>query len=107
LSLLLLSRAEALPFDDVGDFGYVIQVKENAADLLRRALMCLPVDVVATGDYQPAERNFRLSRQMLEFCLELGFPVSILERSPLVLRDLDLLEEINQQAPSVVLFSII
>jgi len=28
---------------------------------------------------------------MLELCLELGFPVSVLERSPLVLRDLDLL----------------
>jgi DNA repair photolyase len=40
-------------------------------------------------------------------CLELGFPVSILERSPLVLRDLDLLKEINARAPSVVFFSII
>ena len=40
-------------------------------------------------------------------CLELGFPVSILERSPLVLRDLDLIKEINQRAPSVVFFSMI
>jgi hypothetical protein len=44
---------------------------------------------------------------MLEVCLELGFPVSVLERSPLVLRDLDLLKEINQRAPSVVFFSMI
>jgi hypothetical protein len=44
---------------------------------------------------------------MLEVCLELGFPVSVLERSPLVLRDLDLLQEINQRAPSVVFFSMI
>jgi DNA repair photolyase len=44
---------------------------------------------------------------MLEVCLEQGFPVSVLERSPLVLRDLDLLKEINQQAPSVVFFSMI
>jgi DNA repair photolyase len=36
-----------------------------------------------------------------------GFPVSVLERSPLVLRDLGLLKEINQQAPSVVFFSMI
>jgi DNA repair photolyase len=44
---------------------------------------------------------------MLVVCLELGFPVSVLERSPLVLRDLNLLREINQQAPSVVFFSMI
>jgi hypothetical protein len=31
-----------------------------------------PVDVVGTGDYQPAERKFGLSRQMLQVCLEYG-----------------------------------
>jgi len=82
-------------------------VKENAPELLRRALSRLPVDVVITGDYQPAERRFQVSRRMLEVSLELGFPVSVLERSPLVLRDLDLLKEINQRAPSVVFFSMI
>jgi DNA repair photolyase len=40
------------------------------------------VDVVTTGEYQPAERKFGLPRKMLEVCLELGFPVSGLERSP-------------------------
>jgi DNA repair photolyase len=82
-------------------------VKENAPELLRRALSRLPVDLVMTGDYQAAEKKFEVSRRMLEVCLELGFPVSVLERSPLVLRDLDLLREINQQAPSVVFFSLI
>ncbi len=95
------------PFEEMDDFGYVIQAKENAPDLLRRALSRLPIELVMTGDYQPAERKFGLSRQMVEVCLELGFPVSVLERSPLVLRDLDLIEEINQRAPSVVFFSII
>jgi DNA repair photolyase len=95
------------PFEDLNDFGYVIQVKENAPELLRRGLSRVPVDMVATGDYQAAERKFGLSRRMLEVCLELGFPVSVLERSPLVLRDLDLLQEINDRAPSVVFFSII
>jgi DNA repair photolyase len=95
------------PFEDLNDFGYVIQVKENAADLLRRALSRVPVDVVATGDYQPAEKKFEVSRRMLEVCLALGFPVSVLERSPLVLRDLDLIKEINQRAPSVIFFSMI
>jgi DNA repair photolyase len=44
---------------------------------------------------------------MLEVSLELGFPVSILERSPLVLRDLELVKQINQRAPSVVFFNLI
>ena len=44
---------------------------------------------------------------MLEVCLELGFPVFILERSPLVLRDLDLIQAIHQKARAVVAFSII
>jgi hypothetical protein len=44
---------------------------------------------------------------MLEICRDLGFPVFVLERSPLILRDLDLLQEINSHAPSVVAFSII
>ncbi|MGD8472625.1 MAG: hypothetical protein PVH59_00785 [Anaerolineae bacterium] len=95
------------PFDDPRDFAYRIQVKENAPELLRRALSRVPVDLVMTGDYQPAERKFEISRKMLRLCLELGFPVSVLERSPLVLRDLDLLQEINERSTAVVFFSII
>ena len=44
---------------------------------------------------------------MLEVCHDLGFPVFVLERNPGVLRDLDLLQAINQRSPSVVAFSII
>jgi DNA repair photolyase len=95
------------PYDDPNDFAYVINVKENAPDLLRRGLARAPVDVVFTGDYQPAERKFGLSRQMLQVCLELGFPVFVLERSPLVLRDLDLLQAIHQRARAVAAFSLI
>jgi DNA repair photolyase len=95
------------PFEDLDDFGYIVKIKENAPELLRRALSRAPVDMIATGDYQPAEKKFEMSRRMLEVCLELGFPVSILERSPLVLRDLDLIKEINRRAPSVVFFSLI
>jgi DNA repair photolyase len=95
------------PFDDLDDFGYVIQIKENAPELLRRALSRAPVDVVGTGDYQPAERKFGLSRRMLEVCLDLGFPVFVLERSPLVVRDLDLLQAIDDKAVAMVGFSII
>jgi DNA repair photolyase len=95
------------PYEDPRDFAYRIQVKENAPELLRRALSRAPVDLVMTGDYQPAERKFEVSRKMLEVCRDLGFPVSVLERSPLVLRDLDLLQEIHDRATAVVFFSII
>jgi DNA repair photolyase len=95
------------PHDDPIDFPYVIRAKENAPALLHRALARAPRDVIAIGDYQPAERKYRLTRQMLEVCLELGFPVFILSRSPLVMRDLDLLREINERARAVVAFSAI
>lgn len=95
------------PYEDPGDFAHVIRVKENAPELLRRALGRSPVDMVFTGDYQPVERKFQLSRRMLEVCHELGFPVFVLERSPLVVRDLDMLLGIHERARAVVAFSLI
>jgi len=95
------------PYDSPEDFGSIIKPKQNAATLLRRALSSQPVDLVFTGDYQPAERRFQLSRELLQVCCDLGFPVFVLERSPLVLRDLDVLQSIQAQAPCVVAFSVI
>lgn len=95
-------------YDFEGDeFSHLIKVKQNAPQLLRKVLERIPVDMVFTGDYQPAEGKFELSRAMLEVCLELGFPVFVLTRSPLVTRDLDLLQAINQRSRAVVAFSII
>jgi DNA repair photolyase len=95
------------PYENPHDFPFVIKVKENAPNLLRRALQRAPVDVIFTGDYQPLERKFMLSRKILEVCLDFGFPVMVLERSPLVLRDLDLLQAIEARARAVVAFSIL
>jgi DNA repair photolyase len=95
------------PYESPDEFSRTIKVKENAPELLRKALSRKPVDLVFTCDYQPAERKFGLSRKMLEVCRDLGFPVFILERSPLVTRDLDILCEINNNSPSVSAFSII
>ena len=94
-----------LPYDDPDDFDKVIKVKLNAPELLRKELSRVPVDLISTGDYQPAEREFKLSHQLLEVALETGFPVFILERSPLVTGDLDLIKAINQETFAVVLFS--
>jgi len=59
------------------------------------------------GDWQqPAEDRYRLSRGMLEVALAHGFPLFIVERSPLLALDLDLLAEINRKSSVGVLFSI-
>ena len=85
----------------------VIQVKTNAAELLRKELSRLEPDVIACGDWQrPAEDRYRLSRSMLEVVLELGFPLLVVERSPLLTRDLDLLTEINRRSWVGVLYSL-
>lgn len=84
-----------------------IRVKVNAPELLRKELARLPRDVIACGDWQqPAESRCRLSRQMLEVLRELAFPLFVVERSPLLVRDLDLLVEISRQTWVGVLVSI-
>jgi len=88
-------------------FSQYIKVKTNAPQLLRRELSRVQRDVIAIGDYQPAEARFGLSREMLKVCAELGFPTLILEKSPLVLKDLDVISQINQRSWACVMFSIV
>jgi DNA repair photolyase len=94
-------------YSSPADFSKIIKIKENAPELLRRELSKVPRDIVIVGDYQPIEEKTELSRKMLQTCLDLNFPVSLLEKSPLVLRDLDLIEEISKQSWAAVTFSII
>jgi len=92
---------------DPDTFDTLIQVKINAVELLRKELSRLACDVIVCGDWQhPAEDRYRLSRGMLEVVRNLGFPLFIVERSPLLTRDMDLLVEINRQAWAGVVFSI-
>lgn len=92
---MLAREKDAQGLDD--PFSQYIKVKVNAAELLKRELSRLPKDVIVTGDYQPAEVRFKLSRAMLKVCLDFGFPVLINEKSPFVLRDLDLIKKDKQQ----------
>lgn len=92
---------------DPETFDSVIQVKTNAVELLRGELFSRDPDVINAGDWQqPAEDRYRLSRGMLEVVLEHSFPLFVVERSPLLTRDLDLLLEINEKAWVGVVFSI-
>jgi DNA repair photolyase len=92
---------------DPDTFDTLIQVKVNAVELLKKELAGRDLEIIACGDWQqPAEERYRLSRAMLRIVLDQGFPLFIIERSPLLLRDLDLLTDINRRSWVGVLFSI-
>lgn len=92
---------------DPNTFDQLIQVKINSVELLRKELPRLEPEIISVGDWQsPAESRYRLSRGMLEVVYEHGFPLFVIERSPLLIRDLDLLAAINRQSWVGVLFSI-
>ncbi len=79
-------------------FSEYIRIKENAQQLLRREMKKKPPDLICLDSYQPIETEYRYARKMLEVCLELNFPVFINEKSPLLLRDLDVLEKISKKS---------
>lgn len=79
------------------DFERKILVKHDAPELLRKFLTRpawrgeLIMFSGVTDCYQPAERQFRLTRRCLEVAHEAGQPMAIITKNALVLRDLDLL----------------
>ena len=84
-------------------WGEFVDVKINAPKVLERELKRLrPGHVtmsLVTDPYQPIERKYELTRRLLGTFLKLkprsgAFPLSILTRSVLVLRDLDLLKQL-------------
>lgn len=107
-----LDNAPALPTDDLPPwlaFERRIMVKREAPVLLRRSLArggtldALHRERVvigtATDPYQPAERRFRITRGLLEVLAEqTGIGVTIITKSPLVTRDVDLLRRINERS---------
>ena len=91
---------------DPDAFDTLIQVKTNAPELLRKELGRHAPDVICCGDWQrPAEERYGLSRRMLEVLLDFGFPLLVIERSPFLLRDLDLLQAIHKRSWACVTLS--
>lgn len=91
------SRSECYQIKNFAD----IHVKINAVDLLADALPRKRVrGTIGFGSmndpYMPVERKYQLCRRALEVIAQHQFPVHIITKSDLVLRDLDLLEKINQ-----------
>lgn len=91
-------------------FDEVVYCKENAVEVLEKQLPRLARDVVGTGGvcdaYQPVEEGRRITRRVLESLARYAFPVEVLTKSDLVVRDLDILQEIDERAWAGVLFTI-
>lgn len=91
---------EYLGFNAGIDFESKIMIKHNAPELLRKEFSkrsWSPQCIMMSGNtdcYQPAERQYQITRKLLEVFLEFRNPVSILTKNALILRDLDILKEL-------------
>ncbi|QYU68652.1 PA0069 family radical SAM protein [Leptolyngbya sp. 15MV] len=94
------------------DFETRLFAKPNAAELLRATLAKpryrpRPIAMGTNTDpYQPIERRYRITRQVLEVCLEACHPVTITTKSDRVLDDLDLLAEMARHRLVAVAISV-
>jgi DNA repair photolyase len=86
------------------EFETKILVKEDAPELFREFLSrknWVPEPIAMSGVtdcYQPAERQFKLTRRCLEVAAEFRQPTMIITKNALVLRDLDLLRDLASQS---------
>jgi DNA repair photolyase len=84
------------------DFESKIIIKENAPQVLARQLenprwKVAPIMLAGNTDcYQPIEQKKQLTRRLLEVLLQYRHPVSLITKNSLILRDLDLLTELNK-----------
>ena len=88
------------PFED-------IEVKQNAPELLEKALRskrkkCMIGTGSMSDPYMHCEEELRLTRRCLEIIKKYGFGIAIQTKSDRILRDIDLLDEINKESRAVV-----
>lgn len=85
------------------DFESRLQAKPDAPEILRRELAkpgyrCAPIALgMNTDAYQPIEREYRITRGILEVLAETRHPVTMVTKSALVERDIDLLASMAAQ----------
>ncbi len=98
------------PFDD--RYGRSIRVKTNVAEVLRRELArpswrgeSVAIGA-ATDPYQPVEGRYRLTRACIEALGEAANPFGIITRGPMIVRDVDVLQEASRRADVGVTFSV-
>jgi DNA repair photolyase len=94
------------------DFEEKILYKPNGHLLLREVFKSgrwNPQLIVLSGNtdcYQPAERKFELTRRLLEVFLDHNHPVGIITKNALILRDLDILQELRKRKLIAITLSI-
>jgi DNA repair photolyase len=94
------------------DFETQLFAKPDAAALLRKTLTkrgYTPKPIAMgtnTDPYQPIERTYRITRALLEVCLEARHPVTITTKSDRVLDDADLLAELARERLVAVAISV-
>ena len=78
-------------------WGSFVDIKTNAPEVLHRQLRTAAAGHVlissVTDPYQPMEEKYKLTRRCLEVLLPHQPSVNVLTKSPLILRDLDLLKQ--------------
>jgi len=81
------------------EWGTFVDVKVNAAEVLARQLRRAKAGNITLGTvtdaYQPLEKEYGITRACLEALVDYDSPVSILTKSALVLRDLDLIKRLK------------
>ncbi len=94
------------------DFETKLFVKPEAAELLRAELgkpgyACAPLALGTNTDpYQPIEREWQITRRVLEVLAERRHPVSIVTKNALVERDIDLLADLARDRLALVFISV-
>lgn len=84
-------------------WGTFLDAKINAPEVLRKQLQRRREPLAelvflssVTDPYQPPENQYKLTRRLLEVLLEFQAPISILTKSDLVVRDIDLLQQFRR-----------
>ena len=94
------------------DFETKLFAKPNAAALLEKELsrpgyQCQPIALGTNTDpYQPIERTYRITRQILEVLSACNHPVSVVTKSALIERDMDILTDMAKRGLAHVSLSV-
>ncbi|QSI04715.1 SPL family radical SAM protein [Treponema pedis] len=84
-----------------------IEIKVNATELLKEAIKkkkksCMIGTGSMSDPYLNSEKDLNIMRSCLQLIYDYGFGISVLTKSDLILRDLDLLKKINKKTKCVV-----
>lgn len=85
------------------DFERKILIKKDAPKILantirKKSWKTVPLMLAGNTDiYQPAEKEFQLTRQILEVCWKYRYPVGLITKNSMILRDLDILKQLASE----------